>query len=192
MTDELELGLGGHLHHLDELPSRDRAAWTSPRTWTVGETVTAAMMNTHVRDNLNAIGAQAARSGYNLGSAAAFGNGAEQMAGYGATAAFTPATTGWFAFSFVFNFANAGGAGASTSWKVRYGTGAAPANAAAATGTVIGQNPVSAGASGLVALIGAVGGLSIGTAYWVDVSGSGGANVTLSQGYGTALEIGQR
>ena len=28
-------------------------AWTTPRTWTTGETVTAAIMNTHVRDNLN-------------------------------------------------------------------------------------------------------------------------------------------
>lgn len=31
-------------------------AWTTPRTWTDGELVTAAIMNTHVRDNLNAIG----------------------------------------------------------------------------------------------------------------------------------------
>ena len=30
-------------------------AWTSPRTWAVGETVTAALMNLHLRDNLNAI-----------------------------------------------------------------------------------------------------------------------------------------
>jgi len=28
-------------------------AWTTPRTWTTGELVTAAMMNTHVRDNEN-------------------------------------------------------------------------------------------------------------------------------------------
>ena len=28
-------------------------AWTSPRTWTTGELVTAALMNTHVRDNLS-------------------------------------------------------------------------------------------------------------------------------------------
>ena len=28
-------------------------AWTTPRTWTTGETVTAAIMNTHVRDNLS-------------------------------------------------------------------------------------------------------------------------------------------
>lgn len=27
-------------------------AYTTPRTWTTGETVTAAMMNTHVRDNI--------------------------------------------------------------------------------------------------------------------------------------------
>lgn len=31
-------------------------AWTAPRTWVAGETVTAAIMNTHVRDNLKEIG----------------------------------------------------------------------------------------------------------------------------------------
>jgi hypothetical protein len=30
-------------------------AWTAPRTWVAGETVTAAMMNAHLRDNLKAI-----------------------------------------------------------------------------------------------------------------------------------------
>ena len=30
-------------------------AWTSPRTWVVGEVVTAALMNTHVRDNFLAL-----------------------------------------------------------------------------------------------------------------------------------------
>lgn len=29
--------------------------WTSPRTWVAAETVTAALLNTHVRDNLEAI-----------------------------------------------------------------------------------------------------------------------------------------
>ena len=28
-------------------------AWTAPTTWTTGQIVTAALMNTHVRDNLN-------------------------------------------------------------------------------------------------------------------------------------------
>jgi hypothetical protein len=31
-------------------------AWTTPRTWVAGEVVTAAVMNTHVRDNLKALG----------------------------------------------------------------------------------------------------------------------------------------
>ena len=31
-------------------------AWTAPRTWVVGEVVTAALMNTHVRDNLLFLG----------------------------------------------------------------------------------------------------------------------------------------
>ncbi len=38
-------------------------AWTSPRTWNAGETVTAALMNTHVRDNLNWLGNDAPRCG---------------------------------------------------------------------------------------------------------------------------------
>ena len=34
-------------------------AWTSPRTWLAGEVLTAALLNTHLRDNLNAV-----RAGY--------------------------------------------------------------------------------------------------------------------------------
>jgi hypothetical protein len=30
-------------------------AWTIPKTWTAGETVTSSMMNTHIRDNLNVL-----------------------------------------------------------------------------------------------------------------------------------------
>ena len=37
-------------------------AWTSPRSWISGEVVTAALMNTHLRDNLLAIGAGAANA----------------------------------------------------------------------------------------------------------------------------------
>ncbi|MGH7206831.1 MAG: hypothetical protein ACREI2_11550, partial [Nitrospiraceae bacterium] len=31
-------------------------AWTNPKTWSIGELVTAAMLNTHVRDNELALG----------------------------------------------------------------------------------------------------------------------------------------
>lgn len=47
-------------------------AWTTPRTWTIGELVTKAVMDTHVRDNLNAIwiGTTAGDMAYWTGAAA--------------------------------------------------------------------------------------------------------------------------
>lgn len=36
-------------------------AWTTPKTWSVGETLTAANFNTHIRDNLNALSHLAVR-----------------------------------------------------------------------------------------------------------------------------------
>lgn len=30
-------------------------AWTTPRTWVAGETLTAALLNTHLRDNMNVV-----------------------------------------------------------------------------------------------------------------------------------------
>ncbi len=38
-------------------------AWTTPRTWIVGEVPTAALMNTHVRDNLSFLGVTHDHSG---------------------------------------------------------------------------------------------------------------------------------
>jgi len=37
----------------NQLLGLDHHSWTSPRTWATSELVTAAIMNTHVRDNLN-------------------------------------------------------------------------------------------------------------------------------------------
>lgn len=54
-------------------------AWTAPRTWVVGEVVTASMMNTHVRDNLKALSDLSATSRLNqqqLGAWQGFGTGA--------------------------------------------------------------------------------------------------------------------
>lgn len=49
-------------------------AWTTPRTWVAGETVTAAIMNTHVRDNLTAaattyVGSNSSATGVTLATA---------------------------------------------------------------------------------------------------------------------------
>lgn len=50
-------------------------AWTAPRTWVAGETVTAAMLNTHLRDNLKAIGDAWASFTPTLSGGWALGNG---------------------------------------------------------------------------------------------------------------------
>jgi hypothetical protein len=40
---------------LAQLPGLVFSAWTTPRTWVTDELVTASMLNTHIRDNLNAL-----------------------------------------------------------------------------------------------------------------------------------------
>lgn len=52
-----EHGFGVHLHHArprDPEAAPTHAAWTAPRTWVTSELVSSTIMNTHVRDNLNA------------------------------------------------------------------------------------------------------------------------------------------
>lgn len=52
--------------------------WTAPRTWAAGETVTAALLNTHLRDNLKALGDPMAAytpSWTSTGTAPTIGNG---------------------------------------------------------------------------------------------------------------------
>lgn len=41
-------------------------AWTTPRTWSPGETVTAALMNAHVRDNMNILKVAVDNNGFLL------------------------------------------------------------------------------------------------------------------------------
>ncbi len=43
----------GSLRAENALLGLDHQSWTSPRTWVTGELVTASIMNTHIRDNLN-------------------------------------------------------------------------------------------------------------------------------------------
>lgn len=45
-------------------PTTNSATWTTARTWSTGELVTASIMNTHVRDNLNAL--KTPSGGYSL------------------------------------------------------------------------------------------------------------------------------
>lgn len=49
-------------------------AWTAPRTWTTGELVTAAIMNTHVRDNELFLVARGLYDGFNRADSTTLGN----------------------------------------------------------------------------------------------------------------------
>jgi hypothetical protein len=62
-------------------------AWTDPRTWTPGETVTASLMNAHVRDNMNVLKTPMDNSGrlYTLLKGVAFSAGQGNAAGGGDT-----------------------------------------------------------------------------------------------------------
>jgi hypothetical protein len=55
-------------------------AWTDPRTWTIGEKVTKAIMDTHVRDNLNSLKSDIANTPLTVQSSIA------PMSGYAAAA----------------------------------------------------------------------------------------------------------
>jgi hypothetical protein len=67
-------------------------AWNTPRTWSPGETVTAALMNAHLRDNLNVLKTYVDNDGslrtllkgfaYSAGQANAAGSGDTQLTSY--------------------------------------------------------------------------------------------------------------
>lgn len=85
----------------------------------------------------------------------------------------TPATTGSIMVFITGTGSNATGS-AGFGVNIRYGTGAAPANGAALTGTAIGiqQNTVNATATAGdgFSCAGIVTGLTVNTAYWIDIS----------------------
>lgn len=83
--------LGQGERELERAP--EHAAWTTPRTWTTGEVVTASMMNTHVRDNLNYLNLAVNNAQYSLQVGAYVGSGEQSSAIVvnGATQAFSSA-----------------------------------------------------------------------------------------------------
>lgn len=119
------------------------------------------------------------------------------MMGLGAQATpavFTPRLTGRILIVITGVSANSVAASGATA-QISYGTGTAPANAAAKTGTQVGTNAsmTSATAAALVpfSLVAIVTGLTLGTAYWLDLAAAQlvGAAVTLSALSITVIEV---
>ncbi len=96
------------------------------------------------------------------------------MAGLAAT--ITPAFSGRVNIEVVGNGTNSGAtAGQGVKAQIRYGTGTAPTNAAALTGTTSGSMVTvtlerATADLNAIALVGQASGLTLGTAYWIDVA----------------------
>jgi hypothetical protein len=107
----------------------------------------------------------------------------------------TPKVTGTVALIISGSITTSGGAGDGAKVQIRVGTGSSPANGATATGTALGalQTFVS-GASGEVvpfSLNVVATGLTVGTAYWIDVTlqATTGGTASISAVSITALEL---
>jgi len=139
-------------------------AWTTPKTWNVGEVLTASNMNSQLRDNMNFLHGTTVFAKPTM-SAATGGTGTLIMAGLAVY--FTPQTPNGNV-RFISNCSITGRSGAA---GLRYGTGTAPVNGAAVTGTdpMNGNiNHVGGGGAGCV-LVGHATSLALGVQYWADM-----------------------
>ncbi len=146
-------------------------AWTTPRTWVTDEVPTAATLNTHIRDNLNALAALGFVGAISAGSVGTSSSTAVMM-GMGAQAFVAPVATGRVVVVFVLDSTCTG---ANTYFiEARRGTGAAPAGGDPVTGTSISQEyRIVPSAGGLYipsTVIGYSTGLVVGTTYWFDLA----------------------
>ncbi len=150
--------------------------WTTPRTWVTDEVPTAAIMNTHVRDDLSWLYEAATVSQpveHQVSSAS------DTM--FGLAGAITPLVSGIVIMDVSCDLVNDGtGLGGVTALNLRYGTGTAPTQGAAATGTTADSVAwTQTTTETFRRLVAKVTGLTAATAYWVDLSMvcvSGGTN----------------
>ena len=109
--------------------------------------------------------------------------------GLGSTCTITPRVTGQLLIHVVGDMGTATTAGSTFTAQIRYGTGTAPVNGAAVTGTVAGSvvaiilTGYTANDRIPIALVGHVSGLTVGTAYWLDIA------ITTSSGTLTAKNL---
>jgi hypothetical protein len=94
------------------------------------------------------------------------------MMGIGSTCKLTTVYSGRMRVFVQGGVAQSGSGSSGTGIQLRYGNGAAPANGAASTGISISSNPVfttTAGQTAPFSVSGIATGLTVGTAYWIDI-----------------------
>lgn len=118
-----------------------------------------------------------------------------KLMGLGGTATITPTRTGKVLIVANFRIANSNGAGAGGIGQIYYGTGTAPANGDAVSGTAVGtvfaMTAPSAGAFETMSLTAVVTGLTLSTAYWVDlgIAATSAGTLTVSEVVITLIEL---
>lgn len=117
-----------------------------------------------------------------------------RMAGYGATARITPRVSGRILVIFQGAFAN-NTAGDGAQAQIAYGTGTSPIAGAASTGTLVGAVAYSSGAPANLnvpyTVTAIITGLTLGTAYWLDLAWQAvaGGTANLWNSHYSAMEI---
>jgi hypothetical protein len=124
---------------------------------------------------LNTTGALPVRAGFKPSDPASTVSTTLVTMGLGSTCAFTPGATGKVLVTVAGVFTTATGS-VNMTIAGRYGTGTAPANGAADTGTAFGSSaapsfhPPGTAVNGAFTVTGLITGLTVGTAYWLDLS----------------------
>lgn len=143
-------------------------AWTTPKTWNVGEVLTASNMNVQVRDNLNYLYSKTP-SYYNAKPSNPSSTSSATGVMAGLAGSITPSNSGRVVFM-AYGYSAASGGGSKTYLDIRYGTGSAPSNGAAPTGTSATQGWTYAANFASFNVLGYATSLSVGTTYWWDIS----------------------
>lgn len=121
----------------------------------------------------------------------------EVMLGDGADVSFTPSKTGTILVIFMIPVANSVGGDGALIASIRYGTGAAPANGDATTGTdalvlldLFSYSNPTANLVGTLTVMAVITGLTLNTAYWIDVGAAAlvGGTATFQRGKAWVIE----
>jgi hypothetical protein len=145
--------------------------WTTPATYSIGDILTAANLNTYLRDNMNMAGPTRTQASFAPANPAGTTSTSGVMMGL--ALAFTPVMTGRILVLCKADIQN-NTAGDGGTFLIGYGTGTAPVNGAALTGSVVGvaatQAQVAAASKSYsTCTFGIATGLTLSTAIWIDL-----------------------
>lgn len=143
-------------------------SWTTPKTWSVGDVLSAGDMNTYVRDNFFAVFGGLTGTTLKSTPADKAATTSTSFVMLGLAVSYAPTSSGRLDVA-VSGVASSGGA---LSAQIAHGTGTAPTNGAAAAGTVDTAETkmiVAGGKADGFCLRTVITGLIVSNTYWIDL-----------------------